>query len=318
MRRGSFNEWRYRTTLKDGTVKEHGPFFKITRKDKNNKSVAATVPKSEIESSQKGLIPPKPQTPIKTLYIEYDGSGVPIRKLELVGRKGKQLDGRAKSREMKTGCIFTQRGVDKDGKPLRDPKSTTYFARIGTLDEFSSLLYSEAVKRGVDHAEHVVVIGDGAKWIWNLANENFPSATQIVDLFHAKEHIFDVVQTVISDPQQRQIKKEELYVIIESGDIATLVKAFGKLGAETPAQLEKVRIESNYFIQNQHRMQYKKFRKRGLFVGSGVIEATCKNVIGKRLKQSGMHWSVNGANRIAALRCAVMSGSFDHILKQAA
>jgi len=119
----------------------------------------------EIAYSLTELNPVEPETPAKIMYIEYDGTGVPIRKQELAGVKGKQPDGGARTREMKTGCIFTQSGLNDDGKPVRDPESTTYFSQIGQLDDFSKLLYSEAVKRGVDYAGQVVVIGDGAKWI---------------------------------------------------------------------------------------------------------------------------------------------------------
>jgi len=265
----------------------------------------------EIAYSETELNPPEPEMPVKTLYIEYDGTGVPIRKKELAGIKGKQVDGSAKTREMKTGCMFTQSVLNDEGKPVRDANSTTYFSQIGSLEGFGQLLYSEAVKRGVDYAEKVVIIGDGAKWIWNLARDNFPGATQIVDLYHAKEHVFDVMRTTIADEVELRLRKTELYTMLENGDIDELADAFSKLPATTEEQLEKVRIEYNYFTQNKERMQYKNFREQGLFVGSGVIEAACKNVIGKRLKQSGMLWSVDGANKISALRCAVMSGCFE-------
>lgn len=163
----------------------------------------------------------------------------------------------------------------------------------------------------MDYAGKLVVIGDGAKWIWNLANDNFPYATQIIDLYHAKEHVFDVLRTVISNATELQIQKSRFYVMLEKGDIDGLVASFSEFPLNTEEQSEKVRVESNYFMQNKKRMQYQDFRKQGLFVGSAVIEATCKNVIGKRLKQSGMMWSVTGANKIAALRCAVMSGFFE-------
>lgn len=272
----------------------------------------------EIAYSLTELNTPEPETPAKIMYIEYDGTGVPIRKQELAGVKGKQADGSAKTREMKTGCIFTQSGLDDEGKPVRDADSTTYFSQIGQLDDFSKLLYSEAVKRGIDYAGQVVVIGDGAKWIWSLANDNFPNATQIIDLYHAKEHIYDVLRTTIPNETELHTKKEQFYKMLENGDIDGLVACFAKLPADTEEKSEKIRIESNYFMQNKKRMQYQDFRRRGLFVGSGVIEAACKNVIGKRLKQSGMRWSVDGANKIAALRCAVMSGKFEPKFKTTA
>lgn len=272
----------------------------------------------EIEYSETELNPPEPETPAKILYIEYDGTGVPIRKKELAGIRGKQPDGSAKTREMKTGCIFTQSGLDVEGKPVRDAESTTYFSQIGQLEDFGKLLYSEAVKRGVDYAGQVVIIGDGAKWIWNLANDYFPNAIQIIDLFHAKEHVFDLLRTTITNEAELYSQKTKLYKMLENGNIDGLTDTFTKLPAVTDVQLEKVRVEYNYFTQNKERMRYKDFCEQGLFVGSGVIEAACKNVIGKRIKQSGMMWSVAGANKIAALRCAVMSGEFEPKLNEAA
>ena len=121
--------------------------------------------------------------PIQIMYIEYDGTGVPVMKCEVAGRKGKQEGGTAKTREAKLGCIFTQTLLNEKGEPVRDKDSTTYFGAIETSDSFSKRLYMEAVSRGVNSAEKVVVIGDGAKWIWNLAKDNFPDAIQIVDLF---------------------------------------------------------------------------------------------------------------------------------------
>jgi hypothetical protein len=123
---------------------------------------------------------------------------------------------------------------------------------------------------------------------------------------------------VISDPDTVKKKKEELFEILEKGDIPELVTQFNLLGAKDVKQLEGVKRESNYFLANEKRMNYAQFRANGYFVGSGVIEATCKNVIGKRLKQSGMHWSVAGANKIAALRCEELSAEVENCLAQAA
>jgi DNA-directed RNA polymerase subunit RPC12/RpoP len=145
-------------------------------------------------SLQKEPLSAKLPTPI--MYIEYDGTGVPVMKREVFGRKGKQEDGTAKTREAKLGCIFTQTNTNEDGEPVRDKKSTTYFGAIEASDAFSRRLYMEAVNRGVESAEKVVVLGDGAKWIWNLAKDNFPSATQIVDYYHAKKHLSDFIKAV--------------------------------------------------------------------------------------------------------------------------
>ena len=247
---------------------------------------------------------------IPIMYIEYDGTGVPIMKREVSGRKGKQEDGSAKTREAKLGCIFTQTGFNEKKEPVRDKGSTAYFGAIETSETFGKRLYMEAAKRGVDSAKQIVVIGDGAKWIWTLAEEHFPGAVQIVDLYHAREHLWELIRDVHLDAETQKEKKKEWYSLLDDGDIQGLTSEMSRLIADNPGKQEDIERKINYFKENADRMKYKYFKGRGFFVGSGVIEAGCKNVIGKRLKQSGMHWSVRGANAIIALRCAVLSGKF--------
>lgn len=248
---------------------------------------------------------------IPVMYIEYDGTGVPVMKRETSGRKGKQEDGTAKTREAKLGCIFTQTGVNEKGEPIRDKNSTTYFGAIETSGEFGRRLYMEAVQRGMLSAVKVVVLGDGAKWIWIQADEHFPEAIQIVDLYHAKEHICDYIKYTFSDNDTRESKKEAWVALLEEGNIQELIAEMTQYAGNSEEAQEELEREVNYFKENAKRMQYAEFKKQGLFVGSGVIEAGCKNVIGKRLKQSGMHWSVRGANAIIALRCTILSGKFN-------
>ena len=174
--------------------------------------------------------------PVPILYVELDGTGVPVVNKETVGRQGKTEGQPAHTREAKLGCVFTQTAWDKEGYAIRDPDSTTYVGAIETAEEFGKRLYLEAWKRGWSRAAQKVVLGDGAKWIRDLAAQHFPGATQIVDLYHARQH---------------------------------------------------------------------------LFVGSGVVEAGCKTVIGSRCEQSGMFWTVRGANAILALRCCQFNGHFE-------
>jgi len=247
---------------------------------------------------------------IPAMYIEYDGTGVPVMMREVSGRKGKQEDGTAKTREAKLGCIFTQTGLNDKNEPVRDKGSTTYFGAIETSDSFGRRLYMEAVRRGVDSAVKVVVLGDGAKWIWNLSKENFPDAIQIVDLYHAKEHLWEYIKVVVPDAETQATIKTEWSTLLDDGKIDELTTEMNRYVATNPDKQDDLEREVNYFKENASRMKYAEFKKQGLFVGSGVIEAGCKNVIGKRLKQSGMHWSVRGANSIIALRCAILSGKF--------
>jgi len=248
--------------------------------------------------------------PIPIMYIEYDGTGVPVMNREVSGRKGKQEDGSAKTREAKLGCIFTQTGLNDKGEPVRDSGSTTYFGAIETSDIFGRRLYMEAVKRGVASAKRLVVIGDGAKWIWTLAEEHFSGAIHIVDLYHAREHLWKLIKAVYIDAVAQAEVKKEWFSLLDDGDIDSLTTAMGCLIVNNQDKQDDIESEINYFKENAERMKYKYFKEQKLFVGSGVIEAGCKNVIGKRLKQSGMQWSVRGANDIIALRCAVLSGQY--------
>ena len=244
---------------------------------------------------------------VPVMYIEYDGTGVPMRKSETEGRAGKQDDGTAKTREMKTGCIFTQHGKDEEGRPIRDRYSTSYFGAIEKADDFGRRVYAEALHRGMQAAQRVVVIGDGAKWVWNIADLHFPEAIQIVDLYHAREHIGDLLKATVPDDGERKVLKEQMYAFLDAGYIPSLTCMMAFLPQDTEERQNLVEREVAFFMNNAHRMDYATFRQQGLFVGSGVIEAGCKHVIGKRLKQSGMRWSVYGANCIAALRCQYLS-----------
>lgn len=142
--------------------------------------------------------------PVPILYVQMDGTGVPVVKKETEGRKGK-LDGLpAHTREVKLGCVFTQTGWDKEGFAVRDRGSTTYTGAIENAEQFGKRLYVEAWKRGWSRAEKKVVIGDGAEWIWNIAKDHFPGAVQIVDLFHARQHVWELARLLFSNDTKRR------------------------------------------------------------------------------------------------------------------
>lgn len=245
-------------------------------------------------------------------YVSMDGTGVPVVKAETRNRKGKGADGAAKTREVKLGCVFTQTTVDDKDRPVRDEHSTSYVGAIETAEEFSKRIYAEAFRRGVEKAENVCIVGDGARWIWNIAEEHFYGATQIIDLYHAREHYWNIARMAYSRDggrlkQWTNKRRKEL----DRGRVDLVVKAMEKLSIANKTDTETVLREINYFKNNELRMQYADFKKRGFFVGSGVMEAGCRSVIGQRLKQSGMHWSVQGANNIIALRCCFFSNRWE-------
>jgi hypothetical protein len=251
--------------------------------------------------------------PIPILYVQMDGTGVPVVKKETVGRHGKTDGQPAHTREVKLGCVFTQTRWDQEGFPIRDPDSTTYTGAIETAEEFGQRIYLEAWKRGWSRAEKKVVLGDGAEWIWNLAEPYFPGAVQIVDLYHARQHLWELARKLYPNDglEQKVWIKTHQRRLLDRGKIEKLVVSLRSIPSTNPEVSEKIRIEADYFERNAERMRYPRFRRQHLFIGSGVIEAGCKTVIGSRLKQSGMFWTVRGANAIIALRCCHLNGRFE-------
>ena len=244
----------------------------------------------------------------ETVYVCMDGTGVPVVRAETENRQGKAEDGQAKTREAKLGCIFTQTTVDKEGYAVRDEHSTSYVGAIETADEFSDRLYEEGLRRGVGQAKQVCVIGDGASWIWTIAQEQFQGALEIVDLYHAREHYWNVANVFYAHRRGMLHRwTEKRRTELDAGDVSKVIKAILRLHPKTEEQRVMVKAEVGYFQKHRERMRYDKFRRRGLFVGSGVLEAGCRSLIGQRLKQSGMHWTVAGANSIIALRCCFFS-----------
>jgi len=251
-----------------------------------------------------------PAVPI--LYIEMDGTGVPVVKADTEGRKGK-VDGQpAHTREVKLGCVFTQTATDQEGRPVRDEDSTSYVAAIESAEAFGLRLYTEAWRRGWSRAQKKALIGDGAIWIWNLADQHFPSAIQIVDIYHARQHLWELsAKLFANDEKTRKRWSARCLNRLDRGKIEALVKILRDLHPVNADLAKIVANEAEYFARNTERMRYPAFRSQGLFIGSGVVEAGCKTLIGARLKRSGMFWTVHGANAIIALRCCRLSRRFE-------
>ncbi len=246
------------------------------------------------------------------LYIEMDGTGVPVTKQEREGRTGKIEGQPARTREVKLGCVFTQTTIGQDGRPVRDEDSTTYVAANETAEQFGLRLYTEAWRRGWSRARVKVVLGDGAVWIWNLADQHFPGAIQIVDLYHARQHIWELAAQLF--PLDEQARKQWAAACIDkldAGQIESVVKILRSFRPDNEKLAQDVNNAADYFERNAGRMRYPKFRAQGLFVGSGVVEAGRRTVVGRRLKCSGMFWSVRGANALLALRCCRLSRRFE-------
>ena len=286
--------------------------------DINSKQVersAKTLGQAIAQDERQVLEPEPPQAP--TLFLGLDGTGVPMRPSETEGRKGKQPDGSAKTREAKLCVIWSAESRDKHGLPVKDPDSVSCNAAIESIasrdtdsdpSPFARRILREVQRRGFDHVPQPVVLGDGAPWIWNWANEYAPDAIQIVDIFHAKQHLFEVAHAIYgphSDlaSQWAKLRRDEL-------DHGLIHRILAELRTHAPSS-DHARKSLDYFSHNQSRMDYPNFRAQGLCVATGVVEAQCKSVVATRLKRGGMHWSLNGANAIIALRCSILSNRFN-------
>jgi hypothetical protein len=250
------------------------------------------------------------QERIPILYTALDGTGAPMRKSELANTRGKSEDGKARTREVKLGCVFTQTACDEEGNPIRDAQSTTYVGAIESSVDFGNRLHLEAVRRGLGRAEQVVVLSDGADYNARIVKAHFPMATHILDFYHASERLSDFVKETTAHPVDGAFH-ERCYALLKEGQIEMLLET---MRAELPRR-GKTRQQGiqqiAYFAARIEQMRYAEFKRKGFFIGSGVIEAGCKTLIGKRLKNSGMFWTVEGANAIIAARCCLYSGRFE-------
>jgi hypothetical protein len=262
----------------------------------------------------------RPSAP--TLYLGMDGTGVPMRPTELHGRAGKQADGSAKTREVKLCTVWSAESRDTEGWPVRDEGSVSYSAAIESaasldtdreLPEFTQRVEREATRRRCREATRLVVLGDGATWIWNLAHELFPQAVQIVDRFHVKERLSQVAKSIYGETSDEAKRwAERRHRELDEGRWKKLLAALLRHALHSKAARDCLQ----YLRRNRPRMRYPEFHDHGLCTSSGVVEAGCKGVIGTRLKRAGMHWSVRGANAIIALRCCKLSGRFEDFWEQ--
>lgn len=278
--------------------------------------VQSVGPGAQTWQEREALAPLPGTQPASILYLSGDASGVPMRQEELAGREGKGPEGKAKTRMANLGCVFTQHQVDDDGHPIRDPDSTTYVSTMGPIEEFGPLLRQEAIRRGLPLAVFVVLLIDGAEGLANMGRLCFPTALQIVDFYHAMEHARKVLTAQLGSKEHPDFKKRLGHWARQllRDKVEQLIAAARKQCADT-TRAEVVEKELGYFVRNVARMQYGTFRSRGFFIGSGVIEAGCKTIIGARCKQPGMFWSVPGAENILALRAISSSRRLDDFWK---
>ena len=228
-------------------------------------------------------------------------------------------------REVKVGAVFAAtRGPERSGLApgvfVDQAGQKHYVARRSKAEDFGKLLYTLAISYGLERARQLVVVGDGAVWIWHLVAEHFPQAVQIVDIWHAREHIWKVARAVFvpGSPEASAWANHACGLLVE-GKIEDLVEEIVVLPPVPPepeASRSVPEIERDYFISNAARMRYPAFRAQGMHVGSGIAEAACKTVVSTRAKRAGMRWTPAGLDAVLAVRTKVLNDTYDAFCEQ--
>jgi len=234
---------------------------------------------AEIQQALQLDLPVVAGEPIPILYVQMDGTGIPVVKKETVGRQGQTEGQPAHTRGAKLGCVFTQATCDQQGYPIRDPHSTTYTGAIETAQEFGRRLYREAGQRGGSRAQKKVVMGDGAEWIWNLAAEHFPGAIQIVDLYHARQHLWELARQLYPQDggKQKAWIKAHQKRLLDQGKIEKLVAKLRSIPSDNPEVAEKIRTEAGYFERNAERHAIPEVSSPAPFCGLGRYRSRMQN-----------------------------------------
>jgi len=264
---------------------------------------------------------------IERLYIELDGVLARMRRGSVPMEKEERQRQGDVYREIKAGAVFrAERGPKRSELvpgvyvDTPQPDSMRYVARRTAKGGFGWLLYQLALHGGLEQAQQVVVIGDGAPWIWNLAAEHFPEAVQIVDLYHAKAHVWEVAHAVFGrGTAAGTVWATQACSLLEQGQSEALVSAIEALPpiAPEPGQARSCPERAvDYFTTNAARMRYPVFRAQGMHLGSGIAEAACKTIVSTRAKRSGMRWTPEGIDALLPLRTSVLNGAYDSLWQQ--
>jgi hypothetical protein len=231
---------------------------------------------------------------VNTLYVEMDGVQTPL------------VDGWS---ETKVGVCFS---VSPKGRRSENH----YVSHLGSSQEFAPHLYALAVENGVETARRIVILGDGAHWIWNLAEEQFPGCIQVLDLWHVLDRLGKVARQAFGEDNTPAITRwlDERKQELKSSQLKAVEQALRSLAQEHPNCAELVRSELGYHKNNTTRMDYASYISEGIFIGSGVAESACKRVVTQRLKGAGMRWVRQGADAMARLRCLMLSQQWNKLI----
>lgn len=254
--------------------------------------------------------------PVDIINIQTDMTGIPVREEELENIKGKAADGKPKTRQIKVGCVFTQ-SKGKNEEQLRDPFSSSYIAEFADPNDHANALWNEALKRGYATAREKVFLGDGAEWIWNIASSRFNDAVQIVDFYHACEHLNTICKLLENNEEHMRVLFKKWRKRLKNNGLPGLLYDI-ECRAEklTSEGKQAVLDELPYFRNNARRMTYRTFIRKRYFIGSGAVEGACRHIVAQRAKLSGMRWLCRGAQNVLSFRSIIKSGHFDNFCDQ--
>lgn len=262
--------------------------------------------REEADLHQKDCLPDKRTACPKRLYIGADGIMTPLR--EPWKKDGSVGSLTCRFGECKTGVVY-ETSTDKQGRDSR-VRMRAYTATLEGIETFEPLLATLAHRCGQHAAKEVIVLGDGAIWLWYMFGRQFPGAIQILDFYHACEHLGRVGNAMYGkDTDLSRAWQKARQAQLKADGVAEVVKLIRAWEPAEEAHREIRRIESAYFAANAERMRYQTYLQKGYQIGSGVVEAACKHVVHQRLDQAGMHWRVPTAEAIVALRAAQLSTS---------
>ncbi len=235
-------------------------------------------------------VEPSPKLSPDRLYIGIDGTGVPMRG--------------GGTRESKTGIIYETKQVAGKTKVVR----AEYLATLERVDSFGEQVYARAFRRGVENARDVACLGDGASWIWRSFSHHHPAAVQILDYYHASEHLGTVAKAWYgegTEAAKRWVKARQSDLLSDCVD--SVIRSMRSwIPADDDAR-EIRRLNLKYFTDNKNRMRYASLAANSYHIGSGLVESACKTVVAMRLKQSGMRWSQGGAEAMLNLRSLLLT-----------
>ena len=220
--------------------------------------------------------------------------------------------------EVKVGCLYRDYPqLERKSVASARTKSLRYVASQTDAASFGEHWFDLATASGIykdeTDTEEVVVIADGAAWIWNLSDEYFPGAVEIVDYMHAKSHLYEVAKQVFGENSRESVEAwvEKTEPFLYAGDTQTVGVRIRALGVGNPDLSQLLQREARYFQKHSKRMQYQTFAEKGYHIGSGLIESACKHVVAQRCKQASMKWSKVGINAILFWRCLLKGEAWE-------